>query len=866
MSGGSRGGGPPRWVRWVLRLLLPEEEREYYLGDLHESGRRTWLREILGAAALRLPRARAGRRAGGGELLVSLLSDVRFGIRRLVRAPTTTVPALAALSIGIGLPALMFALVNGALLTELSVDPGERVARVVRAGWAPIGVEEVRDWSARQRSFEGLGVAVGSTVALSIEGEGSEPVSSAALDATVLELLSVEPVLGRAFSEADAAVGPAVALVGYDLWRDRLHGDPAALGTVVRVDGVPATVVGVLPEGFGFPWDQELWTPLDLDRADGELAGEASVVFGVLREGVPLEAAAAELDAIDAERPRLAGEAVRARVRVAPFTDMFAARGQSLAMAGLLMAVALLVLLVACANVANVLLARATARGRELAIRTAMGASRARVALQSAVEVAVLAATGALGGVLVAALGVRLVRDAMPRAGMPFWVDIRLDAPVLVFVSAVAALAAALAGVIPALRASRADAHDRLRDGGRGGSSRHTGRLMGRLIGVELAVSFTLLVAAGLFVRSAMNYRTFDFGFAPEEVHTSRVRLPAATYREPPTRTELVQRLTASLAAVPGAHTVTVATALPGVGGAPAERFAVEGVHGVAAADLPRARTIVVGPDFFETFRAPLAAGRGFESTDGPGTLPVAIVNQSFARRYLPGSAVGRRIAFPTTEGAPEWITVIGVTPDLLAGGLDRELEEAVYRPVTQSPPSSFYLAVRSVVPPAALAQPIREAVARLDRDVALFDPRPLDEVVDLANAQYAWLSALFLVAGGLALFLAAVGLYGVMAFWVAQRTRELGVRMALGGERRTVVGLVLRQAGAQMAIGLSIGMAFAALSAWALRGVLFDVRPLDPVVFGSVLGVLSVAGCLGCWIPALRATRVDPRIALTAE
>jgi predicted permease len=388
---------------------------------------------------------------------------------------------------------------------------------------------------------------------------------------------------------------------------------------------------------------------------------------------------------------------------------------------------------------------------------------------------------------------------------------------------------------------------------------------MGRLVRVEIAVSFVLLVAAGLFVRSALNVRRVDLPFDAVGVYTSWVRLPDTGTPSRPDRAALIERFVDALRAIPGASSATVASTMPGFGGA-LRPVAIESVHEPTEPDLPYARYIAASPDYFATFGSSALMGRTFDSRDDEGGLPVAVVNQAFARAYFPDGAVGRRVAFPTSAGGAEWLTIVGVVPDLLAGGLDRELEEAVYRPVAQEPPASFQLAVRSGAAATAMAASIREAAAGVDPDVVLSTMSTMEAAIRSANTVYAWVSALFVLAGALALFLAAIGLYGVMAFHVAQRTLEIGVRMALGGGRGTIVRFVLRQGLAQIATGLVAGILLAVPVAWLLRASLLAVRPFDPLVFGSVLGVLLMAGWLGCMMPALRATRVDPQVALAAE
>jgi len=871
---------PPAWALLVLRLVLPARDREFYLGDLEEGGRRPWLREVVGAFALRFgragaraPRADSGIRRSGSSawrrVTGPVVSDLRFGMRRLLRTPGATSAAFVALSLGIGLSALMFSLIDGALLPVLPFPAGERIVKVQHVDLEPVSVATYEQWRERQSSFEGLGASVERSVNLTIEGRGSELAIGAAMGTDVLALLAVQPLLGRPLTEADAAPGaPAVVLVGHETWQRRFDADPGVLGQTVRVNGEPAEIIGVMPEGFGFPRHQELWMPLHLDALRPERNPEAGLwVFGVLREGVPPDVAAAELSAIELQLPRATPAAEPTPIQVTAYTDIINPRGRSQQLALTMLGVALLVLLVACANATNVLLARAAVRGREVAVRAALGASRVRIATQFWAEVSILALAGALGGVVLAGIGLRLVRNAVPENDvMPFWFDFRIDLPVLVFVAAAAVLAAMLAGVAPALHATRGNRPDLLNDASRGTSSGRLGKVMGRLIGTEMAVSFVLLVAAGLLVRSAVNLREYDFPFEPGGVYTSMIRLPDGRYDDAAARVALVERLEQELAAMPDATSFTLATALPGTASAERGSFALEGVDDPAGMDLPETRHIAATPGYFETFRAAPLSGRVFDGRDGAGSPPVAIVNRTFERTWLPAGAVGRRIALPAGDGDPVWLTIVGVVPDLLTGGLEHELETAVYRPLAQDPPARLVLAARSRTAAAALAEPVREVVVTADPDLVLFQWRTMDESLASAYAGWAWLSALFLIAGGLALFLSAIGLYGVMAFQVAQRTREIGVRMALGGGRANVLAVVLRQGMSRIVAGLVGGALFAVPLAWLMRVLLLDVQPLDPFVFTAVPAVLLAAGWLGCLVPALRATRVDPQAALGAD
>jgi putative ABC transport system permease protein len=791
-----------------------------------------------------------------------LLTDLRLGLRRLLKTRAASITVVAALSVGSGLCALMFSVIDGAILPSLPFKNGDRIVHVARSNRSPISTDTYLNWGERQRSFEGLGMAARRTMNLDIEGRVTEPVATAAITTSALALLSVRPTLGRSFTAADAAPGaPAVVLVSDELWRTRFEADPAVLGRVVRLSSRPARIIGVMPEGFGFPWNEDVWTPLSTDGNPAAVG-----IFGMIREGVSREAAAAELNRLEEQRPRSATEPAPAPIHVTVFTDVFQPAGLAQTIAGVMLTVALLVLLVACANVTNVLLAQAAVRLREVAVRTALGASRAQIALQFWSEVSVLALGGAVGGVFLALLGVRLIRNAVGAAqGLPFWWDLRVDLPVLAFISIAAMVATIVAGVAPAMFASRSNSHAFLKDDPRTSSSQRLGTIMRRLVGAEMAVSLVLLVAAGLFIRSAVNLQTYEFSFAPDTVYTSGVSVPEGPYESAAARAVFAERLEEALAAMPQFSSAALATALPGIGGAQ-RAVAIEGTHLASESRLPATRYIAATPGFFPTFQAPVRAGRLFDSRDRNGGLPVAIVSASFERLYLPQGAVGRRVALPEKDGAPVWLTIVGVVPDLLAGGLQSDSQDAVYVPLAQAAPNGFQIAVRSRTSAGDLAAPLREAVASVDRDATLSFMRPLDDAIAAANAASGWFSALFLVAGGLALALAAIGLYGIMAFWVTQRTREIGLRMAIGGGRGTIVGLVLRRGMTPVVLGLACGMLVALPVAWSLRGVLLEVAPFDPLVLGTVLGVLLCAGCLGCLAPALRATRIDPQTALAAE
>jgi putative ABC transport system permease protein len=797
--------------------------------------------------------------------------ELKFGARSLRKRPGMAATVVLALSLGIGLPALAFSLIESALLPRLPFENADRIMRVERAGQTPLTDADFAEWSSRQRSFEAVGAFQNARLTLGIAGWATEPISAGFITPSVLPLLAVEPSLGRQFSEDDASQGaPPVVLVSEQIWRERLEADPGVLGTLIRVNGRPAQIVGILPEGFGFPWDQQIWLPLRVDPFRGQRDSDIETslgVVGLLRDGVSARSAAVELTALTREMDlsNLGETGIGSQVVVRGYTDIFSEPGQSAALAALLLGLTFMVLLVACANVANVMLARAVARKRDVAVRVAIGASRLRIAGELWAEIGLLAAAGGLGGSLIA-LGATRVIDGVVPPGMPFWVDFRLSPSLLFFVAFVAALAAVMAGLIPALQASRSNTHDLLKDDARGASSYQLGRVMRRLIGVELALSFVLLVWAGLFIRSANNYSQTDFAFGPEGVYTARISLPEEAYAEAADRARYAETLRDALAAIPQVTSAALTTAVPGVGSGGIASIELEDATAAGTTDLLRVQSVAVTPGFFDVFRATLLAGRDFDARDRAGSPPVAIVNAEFAERHFPGGALDQRIRIADPDNSGEWLTIVGVTPDLMAGGLSPSTSEAIYRPVAQVAPPALMIAARSVAGFESLTAPIRESLMGFDPDVPLFSVQAHDVSIDLANAQWKWMSILFLICGATALFLAALGLYGVMSFWVIQRTREIGVRMALGGHRGVIVRLVLRQGMRLTSLGLIAGVLLALPAARLLGGAMFGVSPYDPLVFGSILGVLIAVAWLGCWVPALRATRIDPMRALAAE
>jgi predicted permease len=802
----------------------------------------------------------------------SFLRDVRYSARSLGKTPGVTLVAGLALMLGIGLTTTVYSIVYAALMRGLPYPGADRVAAVQRANPSrdikqmPVPIHDFVDYRERQRSFESLAGAYSGTVNVS-GTERAERLTGAWVTANLFSVYGVEPILGRGIRAGeDRPGGDRVAVIGYRVWQDRFGGSPSVVGQQLRANGLPFTVVGVMPEKFGLPNNAQIWMPLQLDPlAIKRGEGQALDVYGRLKPGVSFEAAGADLGAI-AKRleteHKEQNEGVTARV----MTFMEGELGPEPKQLLLTMLGAVsLVLLIACTNVANLLLDRAAHRTKEVGIRTALGASRAAVVRQFLAEALVIAGVGVALGIGLAYGGVALFNRAIVDTEPPAWLDIRLHPPVLLFAVALGAAATLASGLLPAIQSSRADISEVLKDESRGASSFRIGRMSKALVVFEIALSCGLLVAAGLMIKSVAKIRTMDPGFDPRGVFTARVGFPAA-YTDTAMQKRFFERLEQRLAALPGAQAASLSSGLPGVGGG-RDDFAVEGVAYAKDRDYPSAATLTVTPSFFRTFGLPVLAGRALEPSDREGTLPVVVVSRNFADKYFKGDeAVGRRVRIGGARSEQPWRTIVGVIPDIYSGDFEKPRGERMYLPLSQAHSSFVSLAVRTGGPPTGIAGAVRGAVAAVDPDIPIYWPYSMEE----ALARPLWFirvfGTMFMIFGFIALFLASVGLYAVMAFSVSRRTREVGIRMALGARGRDVVRLVFGQGLVQLGVGMTAGLALALGVSRLLTIILFDVQPRDPVVFGGVVAVLTLAGLLACVIPARRATRADPLVALRAE
>ena len=801
-----------------------------------------------------------------------LLWDLRVAARSLARHPALASLAVVALALGIGLTGAMFSIVHGAL-RDLPFEDAHRLVHLERNNLAQdiesmeVPVHDLLDWREAQTSFEGLAGFYSGTANLAGDGERPERYQAAFISPQAFPMLRVEAQLGRTFlPEEEGPAAPAIAVLGHAVWQERFGGDRGVLGRTVRINGEPHTVIGVMPEGFEFPISEDLWLPLRLDPSDPPRGADDQTTLEVmarLRDGVSMDRAGQELATIAqrlAEEYPEANEGVGSVIQ--PYTDEYIGdepRRLLLTMLGAVFGV----LLIACANVANLLLARAALRTREVAVRSALGARRGRLAAGFLAEALVLAGGGAVLGTGLAWAGVVFFNRAIEATDPPFWIDIELALPELAFVAGLALVAALLAGLAPALQGSGVRFNEVLKDESRGSSGLRVGRFSRGLVIVEVALSCGLLVAAGLMIRSVTNLRTLDYGFAAEEVLVNRIGLFEGDYPDEASRLLFFDEVQERVAALPGVEAAALTTSPPGLGSG-GGRVEVEGRDYPRPQDVPFTRQAVVTPGFFDTFGVRLAQGRDFDARDRSGAPPVVIVNQSFAGRHLDGrEALGRRVRFGGAEAGEPWRTIVGVVPDMAMGGLTDDEQDGAYLPLAQNDAQFITVAVRTAGEPLALAEPVRGAVQAVDPDLPLYFVDSLDGLIASNNWFYGVFGTLFMVFGVAALFLATVGLYGVMAFSVSRRTHEVGIRLALGARPEQVVRLIFRQGALQLGVGLLAGLGLALVLSRGLEMILFRVEPWDVSIFASVAAVLAASGAAACLLPARRAARVDPAVAL---
>jgi putative ABC transport system permease protein len=822
----------------------------------------------------------------------TLLQDLRFALRMLAKSPGFTLVAVVCMALGIGVNTTIFSVVNAILLRPLPFADPEGLA-VVRGTQVKNDIDEAglswldfRDLREQTRAFSQVVATTGRSLTLSGGGAEPERVIGGVISAGLFPMIGEQPIRGRNFrAEEDRAGAPGVVILSHALWKRRYEGDPAIVGRTILVNAAAHTVVGVMKPLFAFPEEAEAWVPLaPLVHAEGR-AERSLWVLGRLAPGVTVERANAEVEAFAKRQAERYPDADAGWGGAVVTLRRDAVEEELELMILTMMGAVTFVLLIACANVANLMLARATGRQREIAIRAAFGARRGRLVRQLLTESVVVALAGGALGVLVAVWGIKLLYAAIPADNPPpYWMQFTIDGPVLLYTLGVALATGLVFGLAPALQAARPALHGTMQEGGRGaGGSVARNRLRSGLVVVEVALALVLLVGASLFVRSFMALHDASGGFATEHLLTLRVHLPGEAYDDDGAKTRRIEDLVRRLEAVPGVEAVGASNLIPLGGGGSGGRMLIEG-RAVAPGEEPQIYYTGITERFFQAVGVEPLAGRGLTAAEARERSAVALVNETFVRRFwaeaarpaglldtarkpsrLGGDALGRRFRLKD-EADPRWITIVGIVPDIQNGDLNDDLEPSAYLafPYLAIRNTGFVLRTRG--DPLQVAQAARRAIRAADPNLPVFQVAPMEKVRMDGVWEYALFGKMFSTFGGVALFLAAIGVYGVLAYAVGQRLREIGVRVALGAQRADVLRLVVRQGLVLAGAGVALGLLGAIGVTRVVGGFLYEVSPTDPLSFVSISALLTAIACLASYVPARRATQVDPLEALRVE
>jgi putative ABC transport system permease protein len=818
------------------------------------------------------------REQRGLPFLETFLEDIRFGTRMLVKNPGFTIVAVLTLALGIGANAAIFGVVDAVLLRPLAYKDADRLVTILHRGDNPVAVANYIDWRDQSSSFEAMGAA--DYWSANLSGiDSPEHILGLSVTQSLLPLLGVEPLLGRLFVAGEDQKGAEhEVILSYGLWQRRFAGDSKVVGKGITLDGQQYTVLGVMPRTFKFApfWATraEMWVPNAFGDRIHSREGNSLRIFARLKRDVALSEARAEIATITA-RLEQKFPGTNRDVAVTPLKQNVV--GQIKAPLLLLLGAVGFVLLIACANVAHMLLARSATRQKEIAVRTALGAPRTRVIRQLLTENLLLAAMGASAGLLLAAWGTRALVALSP-AFIPRVDTIRIDNRVVLFLIAVTALTGVVFGLAPAMHASAVNLTDTLKDGGRGGSDgNRRNRLRSFLVASEFALALILLIGAGLMVRSFFALQSIDPGFNPHGVLSMAVSVAGTQESEPHRRAIFYRQLIERVGTLPGVEAAGGINHLPLAGDLWGWPFAIEGRGKSLPGESPMAVYRIVMPGYFETMRLAVLGGREIAASDDASAPGVVLINEKAAREYWPGeNPLGKHITFDEDQRAsPTWLTVIGIVRDAKQG----EWAEAPYPEVylaalqnggflgeRESHASYITLVVRTRGNPAALSGLIKNTVWSFDRNLAISEVLTMDDVVAEANAEPRFEMALLAVFAAVALILAAVGIYGVMSYSVERRTREIGIRISLGASRTDVLRLVVRQGMALALAGSAAGIVGALLLSRLMTKLLYGVRPTDPLTFSGVAILLTLVALAANYLPARRATRVDPIVALRYE
>ena len=817
-----------------------------------------------------------------------MLKDLRYALTLIAKERWYSAVAVVALSLGIGLNATVFTLVNAVLIRGLPFrDSGQlyMISSQFKGAGSGGGVSaaDLADWRAQSKSFTALGGFNGFGANISDDRSAPQQAQGTRVTANTFSILGQPPLLGRDFAAGEDRKGAeSVVILGYALWKTRYDADPKVIGRSIRINGAPATVIGVMPDNMRFPTNAELWMPLIPTTTQEVRSARFIQVFGRLRGDATRARAQTELNGIAARLTAAYPDTNKdfASTVIQTFNERFNNGPIRVVFLSMMGAVGF-VLLIACANVANLQLSRSVRRSREVAVRMALGATRWRVVRQLLIESIVLGLFGGILGLALAVVGVRLFDRAVQGVGKPYWIVFSMDYTVFAFLLAVCVVTGVLFGLAPALQVSRTNVNEILKEGGRGNAGGRRARWMtGTMVVLELALTLVLLVGAGLMIRSFLKLYTADYGIRTDNLMTMRMGLPQTKYPSADARRAFYDRLSPRLKGIAGVESVALTTSVPPFG-AGTSKVEVEGRPPLKPGEqAPETGQITISPDFFQTVGVQLLRGRAFTETDGAPGSETTIVNEKLAALLFPKEdPMGRRIRFineaprgPQPPGAPAppaqpWRTIVGICPTLRHTN-DRGAEAiaAAYVPLRQDPTGFTIMLVRSRLEPGAVMNAVRREVQAVDPDQPVFTVQTMTDLLNQQTWPYRVFGSLFAIFAFIALVMSAVGLYAVMAYSVTQRTAEIGVRMALGAEGRQVSWLVLKRGLLQAALGLSIGLGGAFFLSKVLRSLLIGISPTDLVTFVVITVILASVAIAACLIPARRATRVDPLVALRAE
>jgi len=805
--------------------------------------------------------------------LEHLMQDLRYGLRALRRNPGFTAVAALTLALGIGANTAIFTVLNGVLFRPLPyADPGQLVMlweSIKEYPQIPVSYPNFLDWRGRLRSFDDVGLYRGFGD-FTLTGRGNaERVRGGLASGSLFTTLGVQATLGRVFESRDDQVGAErVVVIADAFWQQKFARDSAAIGQTLMLDDFSYTIVGVLPPRVRLA-QRDVWLPLGLfantERFSSRDNHSGTLAVGRLKLGVTLAQMQADLDATYAQL-RADYPKENAGIGASGGFLLDQVLGNIRPALYIIAGAVSLVLLIACANVANLLLGRASARRRELSLRLALGARRGRIVRQLLTESVLLSGIGGALGVGLAWAGVRGLLALRP-SNVPRLVDIHLDPTVLVFALLLSIVTGVAFGVIPALHSARGDLVGSIRDGGRGATSGVLRlRMRSTLMVTEIALALVLLVSAGLLLRSVRNLTQVDIGADPRNVVAGTVTLPGTKYPDSTRQAAAFGALLERVRVIPAVREAALASDLP-VTTDWQSGVTFEALPPVAVGSEPMLNIVIADQDWFRTMRMRLLVGRDIAVSDVAHAPPVAVISQSIARRLGgPAKAIGQRVKLGRATGTNPWLTIVGVVNDTKDIGLDVEPRGTMYLPLAQRPTASLWLAVRTTGPASAVVPALREALAGVDPDVPLANVQTIEEIVASSIAQPRFSMLMLGIFATIALLLAAIGIYGVISYSVAQRTHEIGVRMALGARQVDVVRMVAKQVLVMAGVGIAIGGALALAAGGVLTKLLFGVRPSDPLTFGAVALGLAAVALVAAAVPAWRAARLDPVAALRAD